>query len=394
MKKVLVTALAVLLLFTVTGCFFPSPSDIVPPDESPQVPSEPQEPQDENEQPTAYIDAVTPPTITAGEEVTLQGHGIDTDGTIVAHRWRSDIDGPLGTSASITTNALSVGEHEIYLKVQDNNGAWSEEVMSTVVVTPAEAPIPLSIVFFTATSDTIHLGDTTTLGWEVTGADEVTIEPDIGLVNQVGTTDVSPDETTEYVLTAVRGSQTRHALVEITVIEPNSYSETLSAVPSETSSIFGDAPPFLWPPGMGISVGDYSTDIPVQGFVSFDISAFPSDAVITNVEVDFSSYTIGGTPFADLGCLRVYLQNYGTLESEDFFTDTPTGEILKYCSEAVLIPHDSDSLQDALQNAIGHDRLQVRFQFNEVDTNHEGSQDYVHWDNNELILHIEYESYH
>ena len=204
---------------------------------------------------------------------------------------------------------------------------------------------------------------------------------------------MSPEETTEYVLTAVRGSQTRHALVEVTVLEQDSYSETLVAVQSETSGIFGDAPPVVWPPGMGMSVGDYSTNIPMQGFASFDVSSIPSDAVITSVEVDFSSYTPGGTPFADLGCLRVYPQNYGTLEREDFFTGSPTGAILKYCSEASIMPHESESFRDALQDAVGHDRFQVRFQFNELDTDHNGDQDYIHWNHDELILHIEYESY-
>ena len=163
MKKMLIPALAVLLMFTVTGCFFPSPSDIVPPEQPPSIP--PEEPQDGNEQPTAYIDAVTPPMVTVGEEVALQGHGIDADGTVVAHRWRSSIDGPLGVNTSIVTSELSVGEHEIYFKVQDNNGTWSEEVSDTVIVKPAEAPIPLAIVFFTTTSDTINLGDAVTLGW-------------------------------------------------------------------------------------------------------------------------------------------------------------------------------------------------------------------------------------
>jgi len=387
-KRALIPALAA--LFLLTGCFFPSPSGILPP-EQPPPPRE--EPAVINEPPIAYIDAITPPTIAVGEEVTLQGHGIDADGTVVAYRWRSSIDGPLGTNTSVVTNALSIGEHDIHFKVQDNNGAWSEEVVDTVVVTPAEVPVPLNIVSFTTTSDVIHLGDTVTLDWEVTGADEVTIEPDIGLVDQVGNIDVSPEETTEYILTAVRGSQTRHTAVEVTVLEPNSYSKTLIAVQSETSSIFDGSPPAVWPPGMGMSVGDFSTNIPVQGFVSFDISTIPADAVITSLEVDFSSYAIGGNPFGDLGCLRVYPQIYGTLESDDFFTGSPIGAILKYCSEAALVPRDSDSFRDALQEAVGHDRFQVRFQFNEVDTDHNGDQDYIHWDHDELILHIEYESY-
>ncbi len=382
MKRILILVLVV--SFLLAGCFSPSPSDVVPSQETPPA---------RNEQPIAYIDAITPPMVTVGEDVTLQGHGIDADGTVVARRWRSNIDGPLGVNASIVTSELSVGEHDIYFKVQDNNGTWSEETVSTVIITPAEVLIPLKIVIFTSDSDTIHLGDTVTLVWEVTGADEVTIEPDIGPVDQVGTIDVSPEETTEYIITATRGIKTKHNIAEVTVLEMNSYSETLAVIPSETSSIFGGAPPAVWPPGMGISVGDLPTNLPAQGFVSFDISDIPSDAIITNVEVDFSSYSTGGTPFADLGCLRVYPQNYGTLERDDFFTGSPLGSILRYCSEAAIMPHDSESFRDALQDMVGDDHFQIRFQFNDVDTDNNSDQDYIHWDNEELILNIEYESY-
>jgi len=378
MRRILILALAI--PFLLAGCsLLPSLPQMTRPDE--------------NEEPVAYIDAITPPTVTAGEDITLMGHGTDADGTVVAYRWRSDIDGPLGVNASITTSELSAGEHDIYFKVQDNSGDWSREAVNTVVITPVEAAVPLDIVSFTSDYDTIHLGDTVTLSWEVAGADEVRIEPDIGSVSQVGIIDISPEETTEYILTATKGSQTKHNSTEVTVLEPDSYSETLAVVESNTSSIFGDTPPALWPPGMGISVGDFSTDITVQGFVTFDISDIPSDAIITSVQVDFSSYATGGTPFADLGCLRVYPQNYGTLKAGDFYTDYATGSILRYCSEAEIMPHESESVRDALQDRVGHSRFQVRFQFNEEDTDNNGDQDYIHWDNNELILHIEYESY-
>jgi hypothetical protein len=66
---------------------------------------------------------------------------------------------------------------------------------------------------------------------------------------------------------------------------------------------------------------------------------------------------------------------------------------LKYCSEAEIVPHESASVRDALQHALGHDRFQVRFQFNELDSDHGGDQDYIHWDPEELILNIEYESF-
>ena len=50
-------------------------------------------------------------------------------------------------------------------------------------------------------------------------------------------------------------------------------------------------------------------------------------------------------------------------------------------------------MRDALQDSIGNNRLQFRFQFNETETDNNGDQDYIHWDNNELILNIEYKSF-
>lgn len=95
---------------------------------------------------TAYIDSISPAEASLGEAVTFDGHGTDPDGTVVAYRWRSSIDGDLSAKASFDTSSLSAGEHIIYLKVQDNNGAWSEEVRRPVAVSAgasaaASAPV-------------------------------------------------------------------------------------------------------------------------------------------------------------------------------------------------------------------------------------------------------------
>lgn len=87
-----------------------------------------------NQPPTAYIDAIVPSPAEAGEAVTFNGHGTDADGSVVAWRWTSNIDGEIGTAASFNISTLSPGNHTISFKVQDNNGAWSEEVESQVTV--------------------------------------------------------------------------------------------------------------------------------------------------------------------------------------------------------------------------------------------------------------------
>jgi parallel beta-helix repeat protein len=68
------------------------------------------------------------------QEISFSGQGTDQDGQIVAYSWRSSLDGELSTSASFTTRKLSVGEHTISFKVQDNEGAWSEETTRKVTI--------------------------------------------------------------------------------------------------------------------------------------------------------------------------------------------------------------------------------------------------------------------
>lgn len=80
----------------------------------------------ENQPPTAYIDSISPGGAMEGQAMTFTGHGTDADGTVVAWRWSSSIDGQIGTAASFTTSSLSAGNHTISFKVQDNSDEWSE----------------------------------------------------------------------------------------------------------------------------------------------------------------------------------------------------------------------------------------------------------------------------
>jgi subtilisin family serine protease len=83
--------------------------------------------------PTAYIDSITPNPADEGDLVTLTGHGID-DGDIVAYQWTSSIDGIIGTESSMSITYLSVGVHDIYLKVKDDEDVWSKEAVDTLVI--------------------------------------------------------------------------------------------------------------------------------------------------------------------------------------------------------------------------------------------------------------------
>jgi len=169
---------------------------------------------DTNEPPTAYIDLITPTEVSTGETVTFEGHGTDADGTVVAYRWESSIDGDLSTRASFESSSFSEGEHTIGLKVQDNNGTWSEEVESTLVVSGAAAGPPV-IDSFAASPGSISPGEPSTLSWGVSGAETVSIDQGIGSVALSGNRPVAPVATTTYTLTATNaaGSVTATARV-------------------------------------------------------------------------------------------------------------------------------------------------------------------------------------
>jgi hypothetical protein len=87
-----------------------------------------------NDSPQAFIDSISPNPAKKWEVVNFKGHGEDKDGKIIAYKWISSIDGELSNKGSFTTNNLSVGTHTIYLKVEDNNGKWSERAMASLVI--------------------------------------------------------------------------------------------------------------------------------------------------------------------------------------------------------------------------------------------------------------------
>jgi hypothetical protein len=169
-----------------------------------------------NEPPKAYIDSISPTEAMQGETVTFLGHGTDTDGTIVAYRWYSNLDGEIGVKDYFQTSSLSSGQHTIYFKVQDNNGDWSEEISYSLVIEGDSAFLPV-ISYFNASSDSIVRGNSTTIRWETVNATHVTIQPDIGTVEPAGSKVVAPNSTITYTLVADNDEGSVSTSLKITV---------------------------------------------------------------------------------------------------------------------------------------------------------------------------------
>jgi hypothetical protein len=87
-----------------------------------------------NAPPVGTIDSIDPSPAEKGDEVTFNGTGADSDGTVVAYLWESSIDGNLSTEEDFSSNGLSLGHHAITFMVQDNDGAWSDAASESLFV--------------------------------------------------------------------------------------------------------------------------------------------------------------------------------------------------------------------------------------------------------------------
>ncbi len=279
MKRLLFSVLMILLM--TAGCVV----------RLAQVPAQP---------PTAYIDSISPSNAPTGQSVTFTGHGTDPDGTVVGYKWRSSINGDVGTMASFQTSALSPGVHSITLSVQDNNGNWSPEVSSSLTITGGTAAVPV-VNTFNASPGNISSGGSSTLSWDVSGASTVTIDQGIGTVSLSGTRVVSPGTSTIYTLTATNASGSAPATAQVIV-------EETIPIPIPTPS--EEAKPDLVVLDITRSGSTISYNIQNQGTATASATTSvltidgvtkaydpvgPLDAGVTSTESFTYSYTCSGT---------------------------------------------------------------------------------------------------
>lgn len=85
---------------------------------------------------------------------------------------------------------------------------------------PAPAPPPAPTASLTAEPATIEKGQSATLSWNTSNATSVDIEPNVGTVQATGSTSVTPDDSTTYVLTATGAGGNTTASARVTVTQP------------------------------------------------------------------------------------------------------------------------------------------------------------------------------
>lgn len=88
----------------------------------------------ENQEPTAFIDSITPNPAEYMMMVGFCGHGTDEDGYITEWKWTSSIDGVIGNEETFNTSDLSLGTHTIYFQVRDNASEWSKQVTESLII--------------------------------------------------------------------------------------------------------------------------------------------------------------------------------------------------------------------------------------------------------------------
>jgi PKD repeat protein len=366
----------------------------------PDIPALPTSP---NEPPTACISAISSTEASTGETITFQGAGDDSDGTVVAYRWQSDIDGELSDEQNFEISSLSPGRHTITLSVQDNDGAWSEECSATVTISSRDTDLPI-IHFFKAEPDMIVSGDSSVLSWDVSNATSLRIDRVSGDIEMSGSITVSLHDTAEYLLTATNAAGSVQSGVTIVVagqgipagekkvILHTTADDDCALVKYSSEYVKKDNP----------CVGDNDINLPSRAFLSFDISGIPSNAIIQEAILDLSNYTETGSPtystgaHGNMGALEIYFYQYGSCDNLDRIAYNRAaqiiagGGIIEYpLSSWKLDVTRSKNGEQILQDLVSEGKLkcQFRMQFF-TSTNWDGVADMFCFD--EATLTIKY----
>jgi hypothetical protein len=157
--------------------------------------------------------------------VTLNGSGsYDPDGDPLTYSWQQVGGASVnisGATAAVATFTAAAGQtYSFRLTVKDPAGLQST---ATTTVTATAGGGNLHIDQFFATPNNVQAGQAATLTWAVTGATGVTISGVSGNLNPTtGTTQVTPQQTTTYTLTATGpgGPLTATAVVTVGTTGP------------------------------------------------------------------------------------------------------------------------------------------------------------------------------
>ena len=168
----------------------------------------------------------------------------DPDGDPITYEWRQ-IAGPAVTLAGAATARASftAAENQSYafrLTVKDDrNGMGTARVTVTT-----RAPQQVRILRYQANPPTIIAGQSANLLWLVENADSVEIAGVGRVDSKQGTTQVSPTQTTSYLLTAKNATSEATETITVTVTQPAVRIITFNATPTTISP--GETSTLAW----------------------------------------------------------------------------------------------------------------------------------------------------
>ena len=229
-------------------------------------------------------------------------------------------------------------------------GAGGEATCNaTVQVGPPDPEDPLPIIgTFAADPTSIVEGQSSTLTWQVTRADTITISPGIGTVPANGSSVVSPTTTTTYTLTAT--NRTGRSVTADATIAVGGRAQILSFTVAPTTITF---------PGQPVTF-EWRTSNATQVFIDGGVGPRPLNGSFTNAgPVKTQTYTLTAVNSGSSATAQVTV----TLTPPGSGNTTPTARIL-------LGPAISTSFRDLFLDAspsFDGDGDPLTFQWRSVD---------------------------
>lgn len=182
------------------------------------------------------------------------------------------------------------------------------------------------------------------------------------------------------VVITVPGTPTPTPTATLTPTATATFTATATNAPTTVTLSASSSGGIFSPPATvfgAANAGDDESNRTRQAFATFSLASIPAGSTINAVRIDFAPFDMFGNPFS-LGCLRGYQQNYGTLDSGDFFSGSALGALWRFCSVADLTNTSVQAIDPSgislVQSNIGG-QLQIRLQFNEQATNGNGASD-------------------
>jgi hypothetical protein len=232
--------------------------------------------------PTINSFTANPTTIHAGESSTLTWN-VSNATTVTINQGIGAVSKTTGTK-SVTPAATTT----YTLTATNSSGTRT----ANCVVTLADSPP--TIDSFTATPAAVKRGEASTLAWSVQNATTITIDQGIGAVAATGSTQVSPDDTTTYTLTATNagGDTTATAQVEI--------------LPAAVLTVSFDpaSPVWIYDGDTNTTTANFSIVLTETNNVGGDIDDCYLGTYL-NDETQLSSQNVGGGSFAALGSVSL-----------------------------------------------------------------------------------------